>query len=366
MNVRFIFAIGILSSIVFFASSKIYKHRPSAFIESLPYAENSGIIKKVTSIEVQDVDAPYNPGLIPFEDGYLVVFRTDCKQRKTIFGFKTPFREKIQSTHQKMPYKTEFRILFLDSLFRPKGRSIKLNTGSDFSEDPRLFTYKNDIYITYNDLCQGPVDSRAIRLAKINLETAQLEQIVCLDPNLQQIEKNWVPFVIDETIHFVYAFSPHLIFQLKDPTSAQMTWLPNPNQIAFQKTPWASSFGIVRGGTPPLLVDGQYLSFFHSFFRENRHVWYVMGAYTFEAHPPFRVTSCSKLPLKFKGMYSTLPKNTASRSKSAIYPSGIALGKEDGKDVIHVACGENDCSLKIVTFDKDLLLKNLTPIPEPL
>jgi hypothetical protein len=40
------------------------------------------------------------------------------------------------------------------------------------------------------------------------------------------------------------------------------------------------------------------------------------------------------------------------------------LGKEDGQDVVHVACGENDCAIKVVTFDKKALLKSLTPVPE--
>ncbi|MBU6149585.1 MAG: hypothetical protein KGQ54_05265, partial [Verrucomicrobia bacterium] len=115
--------------------------------------------------------------------------------------------------------------------------------------------------------------------------------------------------------------------------------------------------------TPCILVDGQYVGFFHSFFRENKKIWYVMGAYTFESSPPFRITACSSHPICFKGMYKTKIKNTGSTRKPVVFPSGIILAKEEGRDVLHVACGDNDCGIKIVTFDKEALLKNLEPIP---
>jgi hypothetical protein len=34
----------------------------------------------------------------------------------------------------------------------------------------------------------------------------------------------------------------------------------------------------------------------------------------------------------------------------------------DGQDLIHLSCGENDSAIKILTFDKEALLKTLKPI----
>ena len=37
------------------------------------------------------------------------------------------------------------------------------------------------------------------------------------------------------------------------------------------------------------------LGFFHSWFKDEKElVWYVMGAYTFDAHFPFSLTGISK------------------------------------------------------------------------
>jgi hypothetical protein len=88
-----------------------------------------------------------------------------------------------------------------------------------------------------------------------------------------------------------------------------------------------------------------------------------MGAYTFESSSPFRITACSANPIQFKDIYDTEAVNTASSDKLVIFPSGAVLAKEEDREVLHVACGENDCAIKMVTFDKEKLLKSLQPIP---
>ena len=91
--------------------------------------------------------------------------------------------------------------------------------------------------------------------------------------------------------------------------------------------------------------------------------WYAMGAYTFETKAPYRITSISTAPILFKGIYDTPVKNTASSKKKSIYPAGITLAKEDGKEVVHVSCGENDSTVKVITFYKEELLKSLKQVP---
>ncbi len=337
-------------------------------LKEIPYAEASGIVKRVTKLEIEGIRAPYNPGLIENEEGFFLVFRHDSKDRKKFFGIKTPFRQKIYLGNLKMPFRTFISALELDPNFKPITSPVRLDTGSDFSEDPRLFKLGAQAYITYNDIEDNDIESRTIRLAKLDTETLKLQDQVNLELNLRRIEKNWVPFIYEEEgikkVHFGYYFNPHVILKMDDPAKNELVHLSKPNHIAVQNMPWHKSWGIIRGGTPPVLVDGQYLAFFHSFFKESGKIWYVMGAYTFESAPPFRITACSSLPILFKGIYNTKTNNTAFSRKPSIFPSGLVLGKENGEDVIHVACGENDCAVKIVTFDKKALLKSLTPVPE--
>jgi hypothetical protein len=84
-----------------------------------------------------------------------------------------------------------------------------------------------------------------------------------------------------------------------------------------------------------------------------------MGAYTFNAAPPFNLTGISKYPILFKEIYETPFANTACIEKRVIFPSGFVLENQNGRELIQLACGENDCGIKIVTIDKENLLKSL-------
>lgn len=337
-------------------------------LKAVPYAEDLGIVKAVKKINIEGVVAPYNASMLEDKDGYLVVFRYDIKERRKFGGITTPFRQKIPFPSQKMPFRTFIGAIRLDKEFNQTSSVLKIDTKSDFSEDPRIFTAEGKLYLSYNDMQENDVYSRSMRLAELDPETLQPIFISDIDQHISTVEKNWVPFTRkessgEEKIYFGYGINPHKIMGMKDPKSNQMDHPIFPHTASLQKTPWKEKkWGVLRGGTPARLVDGQYLAFFHTLFYENKRPWYAMGAYTFEANPPYRVTALSAAPIIFKGIYDTPAINTAHSKKKAIYPAGMAFGQEDGKDVIYLSCGENDSSVKILTFDKDALLQSLTPI----
>jgi predicted GH43/DUF377 family glycosyl hydrolase len=325
-------------------------------LRSIAYADDLGVIKKVVRVPIPQIKAPHNPGLISYEDGFLLVFRYDIKEK-----------EKISFGNFLMPFRTCIGAVKLDGSFQSVSPVNRVDTKSDFSEDPRLFQIGTQVYITYNDIEDNLANSRTIHMGKLDPDTLEVSDHVNMAQNYQRIEKNWIPFVNQENgepkLHFEYSFNPHVILRMDDFTKNDLTHLVQPNHIAVQKMPWKNSWGTVRGGTPPILVDGQYLSFFHSFFREKKKIWYVMGAYTFEPTFPFRITACSSAPIQFHGIYDTPVVNTACSDKYVIFPSGAVLAEEEGREVLHIACGENDCAIKIITFDKEALLKSLQPVP---
>ncbi len=66
-------------------------------------------------------------------------------------------------------------------------------------------------------------------------------------------------------------------------------------------------WGPIRGGTQAFLVDGEYLSFFHSskdmrsaHSPKDKISHYFMGAYTFNPNPPFNITRISPEPITEK------------------------------------------------------------------
>jgi len=102
-------------------------------------------------------------------------------------------------------------------------------------------------------------------------------------------EKNWTWFIHEGQLHLDYQFSPHIVVALDDKMRQKECKTPTPLE-------W--KYGHIRGGTPPVKVGDEYVSFFHSSMpwrqKQNR---YFMGAFAFEAKPPFAVTRITPEPL---------------------------------------------------------------------
>lgn len=103
-------------------------------------------------------------------------------------------------------------------------------------------------------------------------------------------EKNWTWFEHDGAPHLLYNIEPHTVVRWdgERPSETHQT----------ETTPWA--WGHMRGGTSPVQIKtgGDYTVFFHSstMWTEIKRR-YHMGAYQFEAKPPFRITRMTKKPI---------------------------------------------------------------------
>lgn len=330
--------------------------RLPALISSLPYADANGTLLAVSQIQIPEVEAPYNACLTTGTNcPYLLFFRADCT---------SPLEDTVS-------FRTKIGFVKLEESFKLFEKKINwINTKSDFSEDPRVIQSNGEYFLIYNDLLSSKKNaSRGMFLANLDIEGNKTNYITCLDRKRQKTEKNWMPFFDKQgQINFVYSISPHEILTLKDSTKniLESAALPE-NQYQLSSSNWAKQWGIPRGGTPPCLIDGEFLTFFHSSFKDNRGtVWYVMGAYTFEAQSPYRITRISPYPILFKGIYEFPHLNTANPMVRCIYPAGLIYESKNGKELLHVSCGENDSCIKILTFDKTTLLQSLSPLSPSL
>ncbi len=155
---------------------------------------------------------------------------------------------------------------------------------------------------------------------------------------------------------------PHKILELPTPEKNQIVHLPGKQKALKQTFEWESRWGSLYGGTQARLVNGEYISFFHSWFKEEGKVWYAMGAYTFEAEAPYRITAITPYPILFPGIYESSYINTSDPAKHIIYPAGLAIEERAKKTILHVSCGENDGHIKIISFDYERLKKNMQPV----
>lgn len=230
-------------------------------------------------------------------------------------------------------------------LHAPHGKTYAKNF---HVEDPRLFIHNDDLYLSYTDGYQ-------MAQAKINPETLQAVESFYIDKSgLQQTEKNWVFFSHDKQLYSVYNTAPHEIFAMDGAKWNRLyvhDWNPE----------W--KYGTIRGGTPPVKVGDRYYSFFHSAVGvkhrgiEGRQ--YFMGAYSFEARPPFRPLSITKEPLLVgEWVDDMIPR--LSNAIFVVFPSG-AIRKNNGW---LISFGYNDYRCRFIELlDSDLKnnMVELTP-----
>lgn len=317
--------------------------------DGVPLGEKVGIVQDIITLDIPDVKDPYNASMVKTDHGYTVAFRYDLPWNR--IGFK----------------KAKIGLIEVDNFFRPLGEAQFL-TLDDQVEDPRIFSHNNDTYISYTHLTfWGPRYLCNIGLSKVDLSSQKAEESWDLLFKKGPMEKNWVPFSYtngkgQSELYFVYSYSPHEIVRVQDPISGIIEHPISPDATPKKGiAAWTKKWGHLSGGTPAILVDGEYVSFFHSRFRDSSYFWYVMGAITFDSKPPFALKKISQFPIMFKQIYTTPLAKARNQALRAIFPGGIALDTQNGKDVFQVICGENDTGIKIVTIDKEALYKNMRP-----
>lgn len=230
-------------------------------------------------------------------------------------------------------------------------------------QDPRLIVKNDKLYMIYNNVVNNQNLLRRMCCTEIVFENAKFiaKGNVCFrefeGEIKQKHEKNWTPFVFNNELLISYSINPHLVFQPN---------LENEQCETIAKTQslihW--NWGILRGGTQAFLIDGEYLSFFHSskdmvtkHSNGTRIVHYFMGAYTFSGQPPFKIKKISKKPIVAKGFYEG-PEYKLWKPLKVVFPSGYVFDDQ----YIWLVYGKQDHELWLAKLDKKSLLNSLISI----
>lgn len=307
----------------------------------LIFSDSLGVVEETRLIDLSDAYAPYNPALIEDENGYELIYRED----EILFKYKKKikFISKLFKTH-------------LDSNFKQISKSYRINTGSDYSEDPRLISVNKQHILVYNDRTfKENKNARSLFVKNLNKSN---ESVNKLDLGLNVIEKNWSPFKHDNNLFFVYKIIPHKVLRLVDLDKNEIEFLYNQydgNELDFWK------WGEPRGGTPCIELENEYLTFFHSSFKQNETLIYVIGAYTFSKKHPFKINKFTPCPILFKEAYSSCYKNTAESHKRVLFPSGLVRDVSNHK--LFLCCGENDSAIRLIKIDEKKLLNFMVDVP---
>lgn len=309
----------------------------------------SSLIHSQVQVVVEGFPRAHNPSLIRTKEGLLLVFRN------------------IPDKHK--PWISQIGVLFLNEQLEPISKPALLDTRINGewvpsqSEDARIFEKNGQLFLMYNDNTEitnpGGHQHRDMHLATVEFikdcYVITSTQLLYHEDYYAKVnwQKNWVPFAWQDHILFSYSINPHEVIYPDEETGKCV-------KVCMTKAPVEWKRGAIRGGTPALLLDGEYFAFFHSAQRSYSNVssdeivWhYVMGAYTFSAEPPFELTAMTPYPIVVPGFYEEI-----DYEKRVIFPGGFVV--EDS--YIHLAYGKDDKEIWIVTFDKAKLKALLKPI----
>ena len=325
----------------------------------LPQADKQKIVLRSKVLSIQGPKFPFNASITFNRKG----------------GYWLFFREDLEGRTLSHPHGARIGAVALDQNFSQVGEPIypKYPTLGHCVEDPRSFWVGEDLYVLYymyprpNPVCPC--------LIKVDQDTLQPLTIQLLK-NRACPEKNWVPLIqpgSSNTLTCLRTLYPGTLATV-DLMNQTFRCIDHPEGIKM-KAPKSWKWGTLSGGTQAELVKGRFLSFFHSWFSaDNGKRIYVMGACTFESTFPYRMTAISPHPILFKELYSARALNQigdifsqkwAAHIEKVIFPCGFVVQKTDsGRTLVHLSCGENDNSIRIITFDQEKLLASLIPVKE--
>lgn len=302
-------------------------------------------------IDLPDFPGSFNPSIIRFdENSYLLTFRFS----------PDPHDDYALSYIGAALLDKNLEILAEPRLINTRSRGSK---NPSHAEDARIFSYRGRFFLFYNDNIEKPnlalSDRRDMFMTELSFKNGQFVlssplKLFCEEKLLRQLwEKNWVPFEWNKTLLLGYSIVPHEILY---PNLMSGECYPCYNSRAEIDWDW----GTLRGSSPAILVDGEYLAFFHSSAKILSDVswgwemWhYFMGAYTFSAEPPFELKKMSPKPIVSDGFYTK-----SSYLKRVIFPGGFVM---DGDKII-LAYGKDDSEVWIAVLDKKKLLESLVPV----
>lgn len=316
----------------------------------------------------------YNPSLIKDGDSYLITVRHDFTNGLSKTGF--------------IRYSWDFQQLSPLRYFNSLGR---VNP-----QDIRIFECQQQPYIIYTflkfkDAVDGtPIDDTTVAGKDISdYPFAQFDSMKqCLarvdtEGNIYEnfelkygdgFQKNWCPFVHRSkkgitTIYFIQQFNPYRILALNTKShNLRAVHSSNHTNAAHKNaalSAWESRWGTISGGTPALLIGKEYLTFFHSYFVVDDKRFYVFGALTFENKPPFKITKISRYPIVHTSFYTAAtfgPTRVSPKIHYVLFPGGFVVERTDGRDVVHLVCGENEEAVRLITIDKKTLLNYMQTI----
>jgi predicted GH43/DUF377 family glycosyl hydrolase len=286
-----------------------------------------GITRRTVELDKSKLppfDRHYNGALVRYGERLIVVLR--CHNDRTAYD-----------TDLWHPCKrSELWAVWLDEETLQPTSFRKLDIPLGNCEDPRCVVHdgKLHVFFTHFEQEHGNRYDPYVAVCNEQMDVVDLHRIGLF--GRAETEKNWGFFIYEGCWHALYSYEPS--WQI---VAFDQHW--RGFLIHQTKIDWGFRFGELRGGTPPVLVDGKYWSFFHSVWIHpdaNRRI-YSAGACCFGGKTPFAPEGVSTFPL----ITPDLSDCGWVRHGRIVFPCG-AIFDERKREFI-ISYGYNDSTLRL-------------------
>ncbi len=307
-------------------------------------------VLETKKIDIPEYPTAFNPSIMRWNDSFLLIFRIhDPETNDTSQSAYVWLDQDFNLCSPARP---------LEILFSVPQQYSKI-------QDPRILSVNNEHFIVFNNQVgmSATKEIRRMFAAKLRFDS---DRLYTLEPEFLKHfhvpvesvqEKNWAPFEHHGELILSHTINPHITLKPVLGTECCLTMGLTEAEIDWD-------WGALRGGTPALLVDEEYLAFFHSSkLMATTHsngkgiTHYFMGAYTFKNTPPFQLTAISPEPIVGKNFYNGPAYNTWKPLR-VVFPCGFVFDE----NYIWVSYGRQDHEIWIVKLDKKGLLESLNPV----
>jgi predicted GH43/DUF377 family glycosyl hydrolase len=249
-------------------------------------------------------------------------------------------------------------LAILDENFNITGNPQILDVPKNLWQDARLVVLNEALYLVFNGAVDRGVRRTFIAQAYFNGIKFSIKPPKAFlnfpGENPNQWERNWIPFVFNDTLFLATHLSPHRILR---PILGSSTC----EEVASSDFSSSWVWGIPKTGTTALLDGNHYLGIFHSvkvmssIHSEEKPIQhYFMGAYIFENEPPFKITAISKDPIIGKDFYHGSEYSMCKPCR-VVFPCGFIMDEK----FIWVVFGRQDHEIWMAKLDKQGLYENM-------
>lgn len=203
---------------------------------------------------------PMNPSILKTENGYRVICRTVNYTQSGAKHFHTNDPNGIFRTRNfLLDYDGHFHLQSQHEIIEDLPRKRIQSFNLEGLDDCRIFALDNAVWFSCTTGDTNPYGTFQISLCKLretlNDQNVKVEKLIPLmGPDPYRCEKNWLPFVQDGRIHFIYSYDPFIVFS-PDIKTGQC-------QRSIQYEP-SYDFSHFRGSAGPIAFDDGYLLLVH-------------------------------------------------------------------------------------------------------